>query len=273
MSSANSRTTSTSAPVAEVVVGSPETLKCVTRKDKTTLILFKQTNTKTNYWDFIELAAVPVQGRALSAYQSKHAECAWCLKCNVEVDYTVGVITGVLSHLKQKHEGHIEKNQKDSNSKSTVGSGRSLQMSIQDAFAVTLIPHMKKASQAEQKKGEALLLYWIVTSIRPFKIVEDDGFQRFCTFLNGLNSRFRITERTRLSKQVAQLNKAVSISVKHKLIDEMDWFSITTDIWTSRTMESFMAVTIHYLDPDFNMKEFVLEVRQFSESHTGDNIR
>ena len=49
---------------------------------------------------------------------------------------------------------------------------------------------------------------------------------------------------------------------------EMEFFSCTSDIWLSRTMESFLALTIHYLTDNFDMKKFVLKVDPIVGKHT-----
>jgi hypothetical protein len=46
----------------------------------------------------------------------------------------------------------------------------------------------------------------------------------------------------------------------------------TSDIWSSKSMMAFMALTIHFLIEDFNMKSFTLEVEQIEGKHTGDFI-
>lgn len=61
--------------------------------------------------------------------------------------------------------------------------------------------------------------------------------------------------------------------VRATLREEMQFFALTSDIWTSLAMDSFMSLTIHYLTKDFKMKEFTLMVRQLSGRHTGDSIR
>lgn len=253
--------------------------RCVERKDGKKLILFEIAKKSSNYWDFISLAAIPVEERKFKNYTSSHAVCAWCLKCNCAVDFVKGSSAGVKAHLREKHPAHLQKQTVELKAKSSKASSGSLasgplvQLSIQDLFTSASSVYMPKASPADQKRGEALLLCWIVGSVRAFKILEDKGFIAFCEFLNGLKTKFRVTSRTELSKQVKKLNSAVSIHVKHSILTEMDWFCVTTDIWTSRTMEGFMAVTLHYLSPNFQMKEFVLEVRQFGAAHTADNIR
>ena len=46
--------------------------------------------------------------------------------------------------------------------------------------------------------------------------------------------------------------------VKEKMRNEREYFAMTTDIWSLRVMESFMAETIHYLTEDFEMKTFTI---------------
>ena len=50
---------------------------------------------------------------------------------------------------------------------------------------------------------------------------------------------------------------------KTKIASETDYFAMTTDIWSSRVMESFMAETLHYLTEDFKMVNLILEVSPF----------
>lgn len=48
--------------------------------------------------------------------------------------------------------------------------------------------------------------------------------------------------------------------------------SLTTDIWTSISNESFISLTAHFVDAGFNYKHFVLNVKHFEGSHTADKI-
>jgi hypothetical protein len=60
--------------------------------------------------------------------------------------------------------------------------------------------------------------------------------------------------------------------VQEKMRNEMDYFAMTTDIWSSRVMESYMAETIHYLTEDFEMKTFTMEVTPFPSPQTAERI-
>jgi hypothetical protein len=60
--------------------------------------------------------------------------------------------------------------------------------------------------------------------------------------------------------------------VQEKMRNEMDYFAMTTDIWSSRVMERYMAETIHYLTEDFEMKIFTMEGTPFPSPHTAERI-
>lgn len=48
---------------------------------------------------------------------------------------------------------------------------------------------------------------------------------------------------------------------------------ITTDLWTSRSNESYIAVTGHYMTDDLELKHILLDCRNFLDSHTSENIQ
>ena len=49
--------------------------------------------------------------------------------------------------------------------------------------------------------------------------------------------------------------------------------SITADIWTSIATESYLSVTLHYIDNNWEMKSFSLGTFPLTESHTGESIK
>jgi hypothetical protein len=61
--------------------------------------------------------------------------------------------------------------------------------------------------------------------------------------------------------------------MKEKLQNDVKYFSATTDIWSSKTMESFMALTLHALTEDFEVINLMLAVDPLRGRHTGDFIR
>ena len=48
--------------------------------------------------------------------------------------------------------------------------------------------------------------------------------------------------------------------------------ALTTDGWTSRATESYITITAHFINDNWEMKNYVLQTRPMHESHTGANI-
>ena len=48
--------------------------------------------------------------------------------------------------------------------------------------------------------------------------------------------------------------------------------AITNDLWTSNATESYVTVTSHHIDDNWNMLSLVLETSRFSQHHTAENI-
>ena len=49
--------------------------------------------------------------------------------------------------------------------------------------------------------------------------------------------------------------------------------SFTTDCWTSPSSKSFMSITAHFIDDDWNLKHLLLDFIEINDSHTGQNLK
>lgn len=105
--------------------------------------------------------------------------------------------------------------------------------------------------------------------MRPFLVVENDRFKQMVKTLEPLYS---IPGRTYFAEKVLP---ALYIETKEKvmmLLKELDSISITTDGWTSRATQSYITITAHGINSDWEMVNCVLQTRALFESHTGHNI-
>lgn len=103
-------------------------------------------------------------------------------------------------------------------------------------------------------------------SFHPFSIVEERAFIKFCrcyklptrkTFSNSLlDGTYLRAER----------------EIKSQVTSEVQSICLTTDLWTSRCTDSYIAVTGHYLTEDFEFKTVLLGCCYFSGNHTSQNI-
>ena len=63
--------------------------------------------------------------------------------------------------------------------------------------------------------------------------------------------------------------------VKHrvaKLIDLEFYIIITTDIWSSDSLDSYLSFIPHWIDKDWEYKEGCLHAQHFNERHCSENI-
>ncbi|CAG8600947.1 1781_t:CDS:2, partial [Ambispora leptoticha] len=98
----------------------------------------------------------------------------------------------------------------------------------------------KKHSPKIQAEKTQAILNWIILTLKPFKVIEEKAF--------------------------------------HNMVQKLDPFyqipvlALTADFWTSLKMENFIAITIHFIDNNWKLQHFVLDIFQFKGSHTGEII-
>lgn len=105
--------------------------------------------------------------------------------------------------------------------------------------------------------------------MRPYSIVENDGFQNL---LHTLEPRYSIPSRPYIAETVIPnlYNKVKSRVISE--LKEVSFVSITTDSWTSRATQNYVAVTAHFIDNSWASKNYTLQTKQLSESHTGGKL-
>jgi hypothetical protein len=57
------------------------------------------------------------------------------------------------------------------------------------------------------------------------------------------------------------------------IAQKCDFFSSTSDMWSSRSMKAFLAFTVHFLCNDFHRFNYTLAVKPTKGKHTGGMIR
>jgi hypothetical protein len=104
--------------------------------------------------------------------------------------------------------------------------------------------------------------------MRPIAIVDGLGFK---TFVESLDPRYKLPTRQRMTNSIIpRLTEAEKKRIS-ELLHNTKWVSITTDMWSSLTMTSFMAITVHFLDGD-NLSTALMDCSSFHQRHTSQNI-
>ena len=138
------------------------------------------------------------------------------------------------------------------------------QTTLTRGFASPLPHNNARAQEITRAIG-----YFIGKDLRPFSVVENEGFR---LLMNTLEPRYRIPSRQHFSQVVVpKLYQEVRADVV-EIVRRADTVSITTDGWTSRATQSYITITAHVINADWELAGFVLQTRPLLESHTGANI-
>ena len=72
-------------------------------------------------------------------------------------------------------------------------------------------------------------------------------------------------------QEIPRLYNTVKESIMPKL-HEIDYYSATTDLWTSRATHPYLSYTVHFINQNWEMISFCLETVPLFEDHTAVNI-
>lgn len=124
----------------------------------------------------------------------------------------------------------------------------------------------------EKEKSEVTKAFvkWVVNGLQPFTICENEYFSQFVRRLNPL---YQIPSRRSLKMEVFRLFDLAKESIKSILHETAGAISLTVDLWTSLTMDSYCGVTAHFMSDEWQLKHLVLDVRPMPYPHTGEAIK
>ena len=205
-------------------------------------------------------------------YQEFRWRCKECLKPGgtglLEKKYDVlesnrkGVTSGMIKHLKQRHhiteQTHFARLQGYELS-AAIGGGDYNEL---DAWSGKQMP------RARLTKKQSVRRYFVQTR-QPFLAVEDPSFQEMflahgaqCAYKNRITLRNHIYDD--FIERRAKLKYALDINCIS--------ISFTLDMWTSPNRKPIFAIIGHWITPEFEEREEVLEFVEVTDKHTGEQL-
>ncbi|GBB93663.1 hypothetical protein RclHR1_22090001 [Rhizophagus clarus] len=122
----------------------------------------------------------------------------------------------------------------------------------------------------EQKKHDEYLVRWLICDLQPFTVVDNYYFREF---INFFCPRYVIPDRHKAKDLIIESFNNQRSQIKSELHKIPGRFSLTADIWTSSVNQDvFLGLTIHYIDSNWRLCNFLLDIIPFTISHTGINI-
>lgn len=225
---------------------------------------------KPEHWQFVRLyPQIQHATTSVDKLTSDHAAGAYCLQCCCLISYSKGQTAGVARHMMVHHHAQIEQyiSKRTHARAKTKLESKFAGADQTSKVAVTVSPE-------QQKRANALLAMWLATSQRPFSLVQDRGFIDYINYITFTLSGLKIgvPSRNGIAGEVRLLAVQLRASLKEQLNKACEYYCLSTDIWTDRSMRSYMAVTLHYIDDKFKMYDWTLEVESFPGKHTGAAI-
>ena len=224
--------------------------------------LVDKPNTKSQVWKHFGL--VPdADGKP------KEMDKPRCKLCFEEVIAKYGNTSNLFAHLRNKHPlvyKTLEVNRKTR----SEGDGTASQPLIVDA-----LERIKKldSSSKEHKELTKSVAICLAKDMLPIYTVEKEGFR---AMLRKFNPRYDLPSRNHFSRVALPALYSETREKLEALLggDEIEYFSSTTDLWSSDAMEPYLGYSIHYINKrTWELQSACLQVHYTPEDHTGINLK
>ncbi|MBN3308893.1 ZBED1 protein, partial [Amia calva] len=190
-------------------------------------------------------------------------------ECNKHVATSAGTTTNLFHHLQQRHKLQYEECIKLRGGRAVASQTEKRsapkQTSLQASFTRG-VPYEKKS--AKWRDITEAVAYHIAKDMVPAATVEQAGFKKL---LKTIDQRYDLPSRHLFTREA--LPKMYS-EVRQKLSDRLakvTHYALTTDLWSSRTCEPYMSLTVHFIE-DWEMKSACLQTSYFPQDHTREHM-
>ena len=160
----------------------------------------------------------------------------------------------MLKHLRLKHNTGIEHENTPQKQPSLAEFVRS--------------PRSRHLSGTKAEEITRAIVNMVVQDYMPLRIVEGSGFKNLMSLIAPEYSvPSRNTIKARTDKVYDEEKSKLPVELR-----DVATVALTTDTWTSNSTASYITVTEHHIDKNWEMKSNVPLTREMPERHTGDNL-
>ena len=97
--------------------------------------------------------------------------------------------------------------------------------------------------------------------------VEKKGF---VALVKTLDPRYNMPDRKHFSYvQLPRMYEECRAKVKDELLQHVEYYALTTDLWTSRVTQPHMSLTVNFINNDWILSSRCLQTNYFPEDHMG----
>lgn len=129
---------------------------------------------------------------------------------------------------------------------------QSKQTTISAAFQ-SRSPYDSKS--AEQTKLNYKIFEWMIDNTLPYTVV---GSKTYIEMMHQSNPKCCIpSEKYFRTVMMPEIYEKVKARIR-MILDQVENVSLTTDMWTSQSKQSYASLTAHFIDEDWNRKTIIL---------------
>lgn len=117
---------------------------------------------------------------------------------------------------------------------------------------------------------EESLITFIILDCQPLNILRNNAFR---DMLHKFEPGFRIPTEERCKKMIYNSYNWTKDQLQELLKSSANSINFTTDMWTSRRNDSYIGVTISWLDQEMKLHEALINIKLLPNPHTAENIK
>ena len=196
-------------------------------------------------------------------FDGAHVFCVICAESGKDTKYKIGdgETSQIRSHVQNVHKAqwldmkNLEKAREADKQKSKKRRVTDdMNMKQPTMFNIVKKMTMVDPLGATQQKYDQLLLELIGSNFLSFNMVNSPEFH---SFVRNLDKTINLKSSRTYSKQMNKYCKEILEDVQKIVKDNCDAsMSITTDLYTSRTLDSYISLTTHFIDKNFKMNSY-----------------
>lgn len=126
----------------------------------------------------------------------------------------------------------------------------------------------RKCDRGHSEKTLSLIANMIAMDMLPVSCMEGKGFRPLMAYMEP---EYTVPSQKSITSRLEKMHTHCAESICAALA-QTDKVALTTDIWTSLAVESYVTVTCHYIDEEWEMKSTVLQTHSMPERDTAENL-
>lgn len=184
-----------------------------------------------------------------------------CKFCNKRIKRKGFSTSNLLRHVRRVHKDRLALMEDKS--------GPAKQPDMRDHFKKIESTSKYHPRSMKKKLRDKALSRFIAQDMRAIYLTECPGFIHFC---HVMDPSYTVASRRTVKEGIRKLDKATKDVIKTQL-QKVEAAAITADLWTSKAVTHYMAVTAHFVDSAGELQTKTLSCDAFKERELSDNIR